>query len=305
MGLLGTLCGLAAGTLAALTPAEAFEGKVRQISLSIPTATLEPLVMKLQPADIFLISDERMAEAARQADSGARVIESVIMIDGERFRVGMNINGKDGFMLVDSAAGTTSIVVPEDKMYLQWTAADRAAAATKAESQGKAADLLREQAEKLPEADRERLKAALGDKTAPTAIPAKAPLTKRDKMARVNGALSEGYELRIGDQVSWAWVTQEHPDLLAAFRAASAGQQNIRPTPPTAIERFAEAGLPMRVQTVAGDRYEQVDLVEITPETIADADMQVPEGFTRVDPNANATAAPAAAATPAPPTPVP
>jgi hypothetical protein len=196
-------------------------------------------------------------------------------------------------------------VVPEDKVYLQWTAADREAQAKKQESQGKARDMLREQADKLPEADRERLKAALGAKPEPTAGSAPAALRKLDQVARVNGALSDRYELRQDDVVSVAWVTQEHPALLAAFRAASAGQQAVRSAPATPIERFAEAGLPMRVQTLAGDRYEQIDLVEIKPEPSADADMRVPEGVTQVDPNATPAAAPAPASTPAPTAPVP
>jgi hypothetical protein len=283
----------AAGATAA--NGEAFEGTVRQISLSMPTAGLRSAADKLEPEQVFAISDEKLAELAHAPGSGAQITKTEIRIDGAKFRVDMVINGKDGYMLVDSATDTTAFVIPADKMYLELTRADREAAAKKQDAERKAAEMLRQQSEKLPAADRERLQAALGPTPAPTVARSEPKLQPLDEVGIVNDAPSAEFEMRDGSVVSRAWVTQAHPELLAAFRAATKSQQSLRERQPTPMERFAEAGLPMRVQTINGDRYEQIELVEITSQALPDDLFQVPSGFTKVDPKATPAAAPAAA----------
>ena len=109
---LTVLCGLvAAGWIgASAARGEGFEGTVRQISLSMPTAGLKSAVDELEPGQIFSISDEKLAELAHAPGSGAQITKTEIRIDGAKFRVDMVINGKDGYMLVDSAADGVTLM---------------------------------------------------------------------------------------------------------------------------------------------------------------------------------------------------
>jgi hypothetical protein len=285
-----------AGAAEKAKEATSFEGTVKQVTLVMPTAPLMAAVDELSPQQVFAISDDRLAEIAKDPNSNAQVNTSTIQIKGAKFRVDMTINDQPGYMLVDSATETGWLVSTPSKVYVEWTKAAREAQAKKLDTQSRTKDVLRDQAEKLPPEERERLKAALGPTAAPTAPPAQPELKTLEQNGIVNGALSTLWELRQGNTVSRAWVTDNYPALLAAFRAASETQHRGGTTRKSTIELFASEGLPMRVQTLAPNRYEQVDIIEIKEESVSDEVFKIPPDFTKVDPNAPP---PAAAAPPA------
>jgi hypothetical protein len=281
-----TLRSLAAvGCLLTVAPAArgaGFEGVVRQVSLSMPVTALKPVVEKIEPALVFEISDEQLAALVQAPGSGAQVRSMDIKIKGTKVRADLKINDKDGYLLVDTTTDTAFLVVPADKAYLQMTRADREAAA-KSAAPGKPAEK----------------PAGPGPTAAPSAAPSAPQMRNLESFAIVNDEPSHYYELVDGPSVSRAWLTEKEPDVLAAFRAATKSTQ-APGAPPSAIARFAEVGLPMRVQTLNGDRYEQMELAEIRAEPVPDELMQVPKGFTKLDPNSTpaATPAPTKAATP-------
>lgn len=294
---------LAAGALSVAAPAGAggFEGAVTQRSVVVPNAALKPLAGEgdLTAEKVFAIPADKITALADDPKSGARALNAVIHVKGTKFRVDMMINEKPGFMIVDSAENKTWIAVPEDKVYIEWTKADREAMTAKADAQRKKIEMLRAQADKLSPEDRGRLEAALGPTPAPTVVVPTPAVKKLEKSDTINGMKATAYELREGTTVSRGWLSSDHPDLLAAFVSASKSQQSVRPTRPSTIEMLSAQGLPVRVQTLAPDHYEQVDLVEIDAEAVPDVEFAIPADFKKVDLNATPTAAAAAPAPPA------
>ena len=292
-----------AGALSVAAPAAAggFEGAVTQHSVVVPNAALKPLVGEgdLTAEKVLAIPADKIAALASDPASGARPLNAVIHVKGTKFRVDMMINDKPGFLIVDSATDTTWIAVPDDKVYIEWTQADHEAMTAKADAQRKKIEMLRAQEDKLSPEDRSRLEAALGPTPVPTVVAPTPAVKKLEQSDTINGVKVTAYELRQGATVSRGWLSSEHPDLLAAFVAASKSQQSVRPTRPSAIEVLSAHGLPVRVQTFTPDHYEQVDLVEIDAEAVPDAQFTVPADFKKVDLNATPAAAAAAPAAPA------
>jgi hypothetical protein len=286
---------LAASALGAVSSASAggFEGTVTQRNAVIPRAALAPLVGEgdITAEKVFAIPTDKIVALSDDPQSGARRTDAVIHVKGSKFRVDMRINDKPGFMIVDSADNRTWIVIPEEKIYLEWSKADREALAKKAETQQKTIDALRAQGDKLPADERARLEAALGPTPAPTTVLPTPAITKLEQSETINGMQATAHELRDGAAVSRGWLTTAHADLLAALVAASKSQQSVRPTRLSAIELLSAHGLPVRVQTLAPDYYEVVDMLKIEGEVVPDSEFAVPADYKKVDTNPTPAAA--------------
>lgn len=258
---------LVAGTAAAAE--QPFEGKVVQRSVVLPRSALPALLNggEVTANKVFDVPPERLQKAAE-----AQTVDAVIYIKGSLFRVDLSVNGKPGYLVADSSTDRTIIAVPADKVYVEWTRADREEAKKKLEAKGQPAT------------------------PAPTA-----KVVKTGSVATVDGMTLRTYEYEDGGETSRAWLTQEHANLLAALRGAAKTQQQVRPARATPMEIFSEHGLPIRVQTLTADHYEQIDLLTIEPQPVAADKFTVPTEFRRIDPRATPMAATPVPATPAAP----
>lgn len=267
---------IALAGLACAAPAVAFEGTVTQRVVAITPDGLRALLGdKVDAAAAFAMPEAKLAQALRDAAPGVQQMISTIQVKGRMFRVDMKVNDQPASLLVDSASNRTLILLPEARQYVEWTAADRAAMAKQlADEQAKSG-------------------------VKPTPFPQ--PVVKAlGRTGRINGELSEEFEVREDDRVSVGWVSKAHPELLQALRDAAKAQQGPRPTRPSPMEVFAEQGLPMLVKTFENGRYEQTDLARIVPGPLSDALFAIPEGYTK---GVVGTPTPAAAAAATPPAP--
>jgi len=266
---------LAAAALLVAVPAGAFEGTVTQRVVTVSPQALKSLLGdKDVAAAAFELSEPALAQALKSSAPGVQQAISTIQVKGRKFRVEMTVNDQPATLVTDAAAGTSVLLLPQARQYVDLSAAERAA---RTKAAATAADTAAVQ---------------------PTPFPA-AVVKALNRKGRINGELSEEYEAREGDRISIGWVAAAHPDLLQALRDAAKAQQTTPPRRPSPMEIFSAHGLPMLVRTVENGAYEQTDLARIVPGTLSDALFAVPEGYTKAEVGTPTPAAPSAS-TPAP-----
>jgi hypothetical protein len=183
---------------------------------------------------------------------------STIQVKGRKFRVEMVVNDQPATLITDAAAGTSVLLLPQARQYVDLHAAERVAMAKQAAGEA----------------------AKAGVK--PTPFPEVA-VKALGRKGRINGELCEEYEARDGDRLSVGWVSPAHPELLQALRDAAKAQQSPRPRRQSPMEVFAAHGLPMLVRTFENGRYDQTDLARIVPGALSDSLFAIPEGYAKAE----------------------
>ncbi len=247
----------AAAALLFAAPAGAFEGTVTQRVVTVSPEALKTLLGDEDgAAAAFELSEPALAQALKSSAPGVQQAISTIQVKGRKFRVEMTVNDQPATLVTDAAAGTSVLLLPQAKQYVDLSAAERAARAKAA--------------------------TAAADTAAVQPTPFAAAAVKAlSRKGRINGELSEEYEAREGDRTSLGWVSAAYPDLLQALRDAAQAQQTAPPRRPSPMEIFSAHGLPMLVRTVENGAYEQTDLARIVPATLSDALFAVPDGYTK------------------------
>jgi hypothetical protein len=271
-------------TLLVLVPVAAhgggFEGTLRWREVRVSRTALEKLLGAEGAVDstaVFAVPSERIAALA--GSPGVEVAETLIHVRGQMVRVDLPADGNAAHMIMDLANTQTLVVMPGKRQVLEL---NRREVESVGKGMGALEKALRKHAADLPPAKRERIESMMHDTVGAGTAPEARPLGRTE---RINGMEAAGYELRLGKDLTRGWVTQDHPDLIAAFRAVQAGRAQMKGKgakgPLTALTK---RGLPVRVQTLARGRYELGELTEIRREPVLEQTFAVDPAFERVTP---------------------
>jgi hypothetical protein len=275
-----------AGALVLLgaTSAYGFEGTLKLRTVSIERTALAQLAGKADPSveDIFSIALEKII--AFKEGPAAKVEASTVYISGSKLRADTPVgDGQTGYVIVDVSRGTTEIVVPAEHRYIEWTAAD---ADAMRKELAKAQAALEKQLAAMPPEQRKQTEAAMRQLGGlPSATPqTRAELQPLGQTRGINGFHTLGYQIRVGDEVTRGWVTQDQPDLARLYQTAQESVQGMLPAPnrdPRTM--IGQRGLPVLVQTVAAERYRVEELVAVDTTPVSADLFTTPSGFKRSD----------------------
>lgn len=272
--------------------ADDFEGTLKVRTISVDTDHLSGLLNgkpASDPQNVFAIPVDTLLALKGTAGSSVEVTEPTIYIKGAKLRAENLGRKRDEYLIMDLDSGTSWMVTPKDKQYVEWTKADTQAMANKMDEMRKAMD---ERMAKLPPEQRQQMEAMMkGMHGGMPGAPAEAPKVEVHPLGKsqtVDGMQAAGYEARQGTQTAEAWVTQDYKELQHTFHAM---QENMRKMAPgrRAGEKdiraaLAEYGLPVRVQALDGKQYRVEDLVEVQKKSVADDLFAVPAGFQKKTP---------------------
>jgi hypothetical protein len=245
-------------------PAQEFEGTITMRQLSVPVGALHRQTGG-DPDRVFALDLDRLAAVAEQ-------VENVTMyIKGAQMRTeGFDEAGEGGYMTVDWQRGIFRTVQPTERTYLEWSVADLEA-------------IQQEMRESRPEQDGDAPEAAGPDPT----------LHPLNQARIVSGIRCDGYEVRTEGAITRAWVTQEHPAALRAFRNFLEQAQRMNPSgaadarAPNAL--VASHGFPMLTQTlhVSGSGravgvYNIQEIVSVSAGGVPDKLFSPPAGYRKM-----------------------
>lgn len=238
--------------------AQDFEGTVEYRQLSIEgSAVRELLGMDIggdDPVDPDRAFGITVDDAVRLAErgEGAESENATYSFKGSRAR----FEADDGYAIMDIASGTLRMVDPDQRVYMEMSLEQLAAMSQGAQS------AMRE----------------------PTDDPAPGPVRPLGLTETIHGARTTAYEVRVGNEVTRAWVTDEHRELVSSVRAildlsAQMGDEGEA----AAMESLVQHGFPMRMVTVdveTGDLQIE-EFMAVRPGSLPDSQFEVPAGYTK------------------------
>jgi hypothetical protein len=268
--------------------ADGFEGTLKVRTVAIETDHLSGLLDGKSVTDsqnVFAISVDKLLALK---GSGVEVTEPTIYIKGSKVRAESIGRDRNDYVIMDLDSGTSWMVTPKDKKYVEWTKGDTQALANKMEEMHKAMD---ERMAKLPPEQRQQMEAMMKGMPGMPGAPAAAPKVEVHPLGKtqtVDGVQTTGYEARQGSETVQAWVTQDYKELLPTFQAMQenmekmtpgrkAGEKGVRAT-------LAAYGLPVRVQTLGGRQYRVEDLLEVQKKSVPADLFSLPAGFEKSTP---------------------
>jgi hypothetical protein len=254
----------------AVPAARAFDGTVTLRTISVTRDELAKAnggkapdtaaTLALMPAQLLAAKDKPEAR------------ESTVYVSGSKVRMDAPLTrGKSGYAVVDLVKGTTWLVVPDEKRYIEWSMAD---AKAMSEKMAQVQKMLKERMSQLPPEQRKQAEEMMknmdqgsGD-TPPPPIEIK-PLGKSEA---INGMQTSAFEAKDGDATVVGWVTQDQPDLAKALREVSDRMEKMTPAgmrKPTVRTAFQAKGFPVLVQTVEGERYRIEEVMKVEKKPVA------------------------------------
>jgi hypothetical protein len=279
--MLRLMTGLLAGALvaAAAPDAVAFEGTLKLRSMAIERGQFAALTDKKdpRPEDIFAIPPAKAV--ALKGPGAPSVDESTVYVSGNKLRADAPMAGdKGGYVIVDISKGTTQIVLPEEKRYIEWTQAD---AVEMGKELVKAQDKLKAQLANLPPEQRQQAEAMLKQIPGMSGTPEPQPKVQPfGEPRKINGFQTSGYKVRVGDEETHGWVTRDEPDLARLYQAAQQNLQKMLPAgsrdPRTEI---GQQGLPVLVQTLGPEQLRIEELLAVEKKSVPADLFTVPAGF--------------------------
>jgi len=265
--------------------AESFEGILKWRTISVAAARLSGLVVVepgVDPGKVFAIPPERLLSLKGSAGSGVEVSETSMYIKGSKVRADVSGHDHGGYVVMDLDQDISWMVMPGQKKYLEWTKADLQALGDWIGALEKAME------ERLPRpSPNQRRQIEAMRKGVPRAK--KWDVRPLGKTQTINGMQTTGYEVRSPDETTIGWVTQDHRDLIRAFKTLQQSQENMRPSHGRIKKgvkgMLAEHGLPVRVQTLERSKYEIVELIDIQRKSVPADLFVVPAGFEKTTPH--------------------
>lgn len=248
---LTALLGLA--LVAATARAQGFEGTMTYRSLSVESDSLHRVLGDAAMGDegiaasaVFAIPMEQIVALAREDEFLASVEDVTYTIKGKKLR--MESGGY--FAIMDLEAEVIRMFQSAEKVCMELTLA---------------------QIEQL----NQQAVAYAGEWKA-------AQVRRLDETKTINGMRAESYELRSTEGITLAWVSDEHPDLVAALRrivdlAAFENEEGGN----DAIARLTEYGLPILVKTYdrEGQTYQIEEILAVEPGSVSPDVFEVPAGY--------------------------
>jgi len=272
-------CGL---QVARVSFAADFEGTIKLRALSVDTKQLSSLVGEQSTTDaakLFAIPMDKLLALKGQANSSLQVLEPTIAIKGAKVRADGVGREHDQYVLMDLDKKTTWLVMPKDKKYFEWSAADVQALNTKMEAMQKE---LESRLATLPPEQRKQVEAMMKGMPGGSGAAPKVDLRPLGTTETINGMSATAFEVRNGGEQSVGWVTQEHKDLMQAFKALQESQEKMTPGhhgQKSDRLLLAERGLPVRVQTLDGGQYRVEDVLDVKKQAVPADLFTIPAGF--------------------------
>jgi hypothetical protein len=181
---------------------------------------------------------------------------------------------------MDLETGVTQVVMPKEKKVLEVTKEDVRAA----ESRGQAVrSLMRRRRADVP-ADKQGRLGALLDPATADEEEATFKLVPTGRSETIRGMKASAYQVRGERQTVQGWVTQDRPDLQQLLRRIERKRDEIaqrRNAAERPRDALAEAGLPVRVQTLERGDYTWEEMVEVEEKPLADGLFAAPADFAR------------------------
>ena len=262
--------------------ADGFEGTLKFRTITVPVDQLKGLTEggSTDPEKVYAIPMDKLL-----AVPGVKPRDTAIQVKGSKVRANTGGRDPDGYVIMDIDAGTSLMVMPEQKKYVEWTKADMQALSDRMAEMQKQ---MKERMASLPPDQRQQMEAVM--KNLPGAAgstPPKPVVRPLGKTQTINGMQAAAYEVKIGDESAIGWVTQDQKDLQRAFKGLREGEERMMSshTPSIGIQAaLADSGLPVRVQKIDHGEYRIEELVDVQ-RTPLNADLfAAPAGFEKTTP---------------------
>lgn len=267
--------------------AEGFEGTLKWRKISVPVHELPGLAgseAQPDPSAVFAIP---MGTLLAKKGAGVEVEEETIYVKGSKVRAdigGLEEEDKGGYVIMDVPTGTSTMVMPQRKKFVEWSAPDVDAMTQRMEA---AREQMMKQLAGLPPEQRKQVESMMqgmgGGGAGAKGEPTKLDVRPLGKTQTINGMEAAGYEVHGGRRSGVGWVTQAHKELGRTLQKIEEDQKKLLPPEARAEQEvgavLASYGLPVRVQHLGEGEYEVEELVEITPQSLSADLFAVPGGF--------------------------
>ncbi len=259
--LAAALSALPALGVPSLSPAQEFEGTVRTRSISI---SVEAFWERMESLDPHAILNVPIQDILRMRD--VEVEEVIHYVKGSKFRT-QPVGGNAPYGVADLDRGIFLNVQPDEQVYVEWTLADMQ-------------DGMGPMTGPMPKGS-ENYDAPKEDAT----------IRPLGKTRTINGARTTGYEVRSGEDITWAWVTNEFTAATRAFRRMIEDMDKLMPgddDDDDAMALYAQHGLPMLVQELtvydgqADGSYEIEEIILVQQESVSDSMFEAPAGYRKM-----------------------
>ncbi len=270
---------IAGALLLSATAALAFDGTLKIRTVGAPMEALASgkdkkpdtaTLLAMMPADLL----------AKAGDQGAQQ-EATVYVSGNKVRMDAPVGqGQDGSVIVFEN-GTTWLVSPEEKQYIEWTQADAKIASEKMAAFKKA---LREQLPLLEPAKRKEAEAVLERMEAGEKKPA-INLTPLGKTQTISGMQTAAYKAVDGSSTVVGWITEEQPELSEALRTVTERMRKVAgpaTQKPSVRELMQGKGLPVMVQTVEPEGYRIEEILSIEAKPVPASLFAAPKNFKKI-----------------------
>jgi hypothetical protein len=260
--------------------ADGFEGTLKFRTINVPVDQLKSLTGGSTDAEkVYAIPMDKLLAAP-----GVTPRDTSIQVKGSRVRANTGGHDPDSYVIMDIGQGTSWIVMPSQKKYIEWTKADMKALTDKMAGMQKQ---MQERMASMPPEQRKQMEAMM--KNLPGvqgSTPPKPQVRALGKTETINGMQASAFDVRIGDQSAIGWVTQDQKDLQHTFKNLREGEEKMMSHKPgEGIQSaLADKGLPVRVQKVDHGDYRVEELVAIQRTPMAADLFTVPAGFKKTTP---------------------
>ena len=271
-------CGLVAPTVGW---ADGFEGTLKFRTISVPVDQLTGLTAggSTDAEKVYAIPIDKLL-----AVPGVKPRETSIQVKGSKVRANTGGRDPDGYVIMDVDQGTSWMVMPGQKKYIEWTKADMKALTEKMAGMQKQ---MQERMAGMPPEQRKQMEAMMKSlPSAPGSTPPKPQVRALGKTQTINGMPTSAYEVRIGDESAVGWVTRDQKDLQRTFKNLREGEEKMMShSPGKGIQAaLADNGLPVRVQKVDQNEYRIEELVDVQRTPMGADLFAVPVGFEKTTP---------------------
>ncbi len=257
----------AAAALAVGTPAlraQGFEGTVHTRAVTVSQDMLTQMGLTT-PDAVLALSVDSLFRGYRQTEGVVHVTSTYYLAPGKISAQSASADTTEpsNYMIMDANAGTMDVVMPEQKVYVEWTADD----------------FKKMQAHQQPH----------DTTTTPITV------TALHKTAVVNGFKCSLYRAESaehadgsGREIVVGCLSSEHKDVSDALKTLLEGMSKLAGAGeggPSAAAVLAQHGLPIRIQTVTvsggtlSSDYDVEDIVAVTPGHVPAERFTPPAGF--------------------------
>lgn len=260
--------------------ADGFEGTLKFRTITVPAAQLKGLTEggSTDTQKVYAIPMDKLLAAP-----GVKPRESVIQVRGSKVRANTGGRDPDGYVIMDVDQGTSLMVMPAQKKYIEWTKADMKELTDKMSEMQKQ---MKERMAELPPEQRKQMEAMMKNLPNAGGTAPQPQVRALGKTETINGMQTSAYEVRIGDESAVGWVTEDQKDLQHTFKNLREGEEKMMShNPGKGIQAaLADKGLPIRVQKVDKDEYRVEELVDVQRTPMSAALFSVPAGFEKTTP---------------------